>query len=119
MIAAAWFVLRGGGGDSSASTNPARPAAASVEQRLAAVEKRLATLSVVAAQLAKEAKADRATAATALKTAKRSATGLSTVCAQQLQQEIDDLRGYVVGRGSIQRRVTPACNTALAPRYGG
>ena len=49
----------------------------------------------------------------------RSRPQLATTCVTEIQQEVDDIRGYIAFGTTITRRVTGDCAKILAPRFGG
>jgi hypothetical protein len=88
---------------------------AKVERELTALRKEVDNrLEAHAEQLAALRRATRGRA-----TPTRSAPAIPLQCLRQLQQEIDDLRGYVRFRDPIRRRVTSPCTALLRPRWGG
>jgi hypothetical protein len=44
---------------------------------------------------------------------------LAARCLNEIQQEIDDIRGFIAYGGGIRRRVSADCTAVLKPRFGG
>jgi hypothetical protein len=104
----------------AAGRNQPAKSDAALKNRVALLEAQLTAVQQSAAQLAGTVSSELKGQAGQLKklgTARPPAT--TSVCLAQLQQEIDDLRSYVVLGGAIRRRVSPECTALLRPRYGG
>ena len=93
---------------------------AALKNRVALLEAELTATQQTASQLADStASALLAQAAQLKKLRAYRARVPSSACLSQVQQEIDDIRGYIAFGGPIRRRVSPQCTALLRPRYGG
>jgi hypothetical protein len=115
VIAVAWLALR----HTSSSAQDSRVGA--ITQRLTALEQTLANLRQAASQQALQTSRSVAANSAAIKklAAAPGSNVLPVRCAAEIQEEIDDIRGYIAYGSGISRRVTPDCKVYLRPRYGG
>ncbi len=114
LIVVAWIGLKHHG------TRDSRVGA--LQHRIAALESSLAGLRRATSEFTRQTSAALDQDAAALKKLSAPATGTGTLparCAVEVQQEIDDIRGYIAFGGAIKRRVTTDCKPLLAPRFGG
>jgi len=112
LIVVAWLGLRHHG------TRDSRVGA--LQHRVAALESSLASLRRATSEFTRQTSAALDQDAAALKKLSGPSTGtLPARCAVEVQQEIDDIRGYIAFGGAIKRRVTTDCKPLLAPRFGG
>jgi hypothetical protein len=104
----------------AAGRNQPAKSDAALKNRVALLEAQLTAAQQSAAQLAAGVSSElKAQAARLKKLAPARPSAAASVCLAQLQQEIDDLRGYVALGGAIRRRVSPQCTALLRPRFGG
>ena len=95
------------------------------DSRVAPLAQRVATLAQRVSTLEADLKALRAEADRRLQDQSeqlarlREAGPAGLHCLAQVQQEIDDIRGFIAFGDAIRRRVTDDCKDLLKPRYGG
>jgi hypothetical protein len=92
-----------------------------LRSRVTLLEARLDTLQDTASSLATQTAAQLEAQAAELKRlrARGQTPALDARCLTQVQQEIDDIRGFIAFRTGIRKRVSAECTALLQPRFGG